>query len=174
MDRGDYYPWQAAERKRLVQQREADKMPHALLLSGARHLGKRDFALCMAGYLLCGTPVAGDPCGTCANCHLVAAGTHPDLRLIEPEGSKLIKIEQIRELTDWVNQTAQRGGFKVALIHPAEQMNLNAANALLKSLEEPSAGTVIILVSETPADDSQSLSACCVCSAILAGRNCLA
>lgn len=144
------YPWQTAQQRRLVAQREQGKLPHALLLAGPRHVGKRDFAFAAAGYLLCQSSRAGEPCGQCDNCHLVNAGTHPDFRLIHPEESKLIRIEQIRDLIEWAGQTAQRGGFKVVVIEPAEQMNVNSANALLKCLEEPADNTVMMLVSDLP------------------------
>ena len=79
------------------------------------------------------------------------AGSHSDLRWIQPEDSLQIKIDQIRQLVGWANQTARQGGIKVAVIEPAERMNLNAANALLKILEEPAADTFFILVSAIPA-----------------------
>jgi DNA polymerase-3 subunit delta' len=129
--------------------RAADKMPHALLLAGPRYLGKRAFAVATAAYLLCRDPAEG-ACGHCDNCQLVAAGTHPDLRILEPEESKLILVDQVRSLIDWANQTAQRAGYKVVIVQPAERMNVNSANALLKCLEEPPKDTVFILISDLP------------------------
>ena len=137
-----FYPWQEKHRDRLVGLHKVDKLPHALLLSGPAYLGKRDFAFALAALLLCRAPRSGEPCGDCAGCHLFNAGTHPDFRVIEPEGSRSIVIEQIRDLIDWVNQTSQRGGLKAVVIYPAEQMNVHAANALLMPCE----GVVICLV----------------------------
>lgn len=145
-----FYPWQQKHRDRLMGLKAMDKLPHALLLSGPAHLGKRDFAIAMAGYLLCRQPTGDGGCGECDNCRLLAAGTHPDFRMIEPEDSRLIKIEQVRELIDWANQTAQRDGYKVVIVHPAEQMNVHSANALLKCLEEPADDTLMMLVSDLP------------------------
>ncbi|MDZ7686545.1 MAG: hypothetical protein U5O39_17460 [Gammaproteobacteria bacterium] len=139
-----FYPWQAPLKARIARLHGADTLPHALLLSGPRHLGKRAFAAAVAGAMLCRRPLDGDRCGECEDCLLFTAGTHPDYRRIFPEERsggkstgemnerKLIVIDQIRDLIEWANQTAQRGGMKTVVIHPAEQMNVNAANALLK------------------------------------------
>ncbi|MCY1293024.1 DNA polymerase III subunit delta' [compost metagenome] len=82
---------------------------------------------------------------------MLAAGTHPDVFILEPEeADKAIKVDQVRELVAFVAQTAQLGGRKLVLVEPVESMNLNAANALLKSLEEPSGDTVLLLVSHQP------------------------
>lgn len=143
-----FYPWQVSHRDRLQRLYANDKLPHALLLSGPAYLGKLEFARVMATLLLCRTPKDGQPCGECDGCRLVAAGTHPDFHMVTPEDSRLIRIEQIREVIDWVNQTAQRGGVKVVIVYPAEQMNASAANALLKCLEEPGDRTLFMLVSD--------------------------
>ncbi len=83
----------------------------------------------------------------CKSCLLLKAGSHPDNYLLEPEeADKAIKVDQVRDLVSFVVQTAQMGGRKVVLIEPVEAMNINAANALLKSLEEPSGDTVLLLV----------------------------
>ena len=145
-----FYPWQLEQRDRLIDQRAGGKLPHALLLSGPAFLGKRDFAVALGHLFLCTSPEDAAPCGECAGCRLVNAGTHPDFRIIEPEDSRQILIDQIRDLIDWVSQTSQRGGLKVVIIHPAEKMNINAANALLKCLEEPSNQTLLMLVSDLP------------------------
>lgn len=142
------YPWQQSEWQRLCEQLDSKKLPHALLLTGQKGIGKQQFATAFAWLLLCHAPQNHTPCGACRGCLLNLAGTHPDLCVIAPEdGSKVIKIQQVRELTDFVANTAQQGGRKLVLIHPAEAMNGNAANALLKSLEEPAGDTVLLLVS---------------------------
>ncbi|XOV88724.1 MAG: DNA polymerase III subunit delta' [Pseudomonadota bacterium] len=147
---GEYFPWHAAHRERLVAMQRRDKLPHALLLAGPRNLGKRAFASAFAAGLLCRLPEAGAACGDCDNCKLVAAGTHPDFRIVAPEDSQLIVIRQIRDFIEWSAQTAQRGGMRVALVYPAEQMNIASANALLKCLEEPGDRTLIMLVTDLP------------------------
>ncbi len=145
------YAWQDNQWQRLVQLAADQKMPHALLLSGHSGVGKRHFAEAMGYYLLCLSPVNKVPCGRCKGCELNKAGTHPDLFVLEPEdGSRVIKIDQVRRLTEFVAKTSQQGGAKVSLINPVEALNVNAANALLKSLEEPSGDTVLLLVTQSP------------------------
>ncbi len=144
-----YYPWQQQQWRHLQQQLIEQKLPHALLLVGIPDIGKRQFGRALAAKILCeGT--AETACRECAPCHLVLAATHPDLRLVQPEESKLIRVDQIRDLLDWAAQTSQQGGARIALLFPAEQMNLQSANALLKCLEEPGSDTYFILVTDQP------------------------
>ncbi len=145
------YAWQEEQWQRLIRMSGDQKLPHALLLSGHKGIGKRHFAEAMASFLLCLSPVNKVPCGRCKGCELNLAHTHPDFFLLEPEEpSRVIKIDQVRRLTEFVSKTSQQGGRKVALINPVETLNVNAANALLKSLEEPSGDTVLLLVSQAP------------------------
>lgn len=146
----EIYPWHRTHLERIARLRANDKLPHALLFAGPENLGKRDFAMTIAAFMMCRSPHASGRCGACDNCHLFDAGTHPDFRLIAPQDSKLIKIEQIRDLIEWSGQTPQRGGARTVVIAPAEQMNVFSANALLKCLEEPGANTLIILVTDLP------------------------
>lgn len=140
------YPWQKKQWHHMVQLRAHQRLPHALLLNGTKDLGKRTFALALARYVLC-LKNETEPCGTCQGCLLLQAGSHPDFYLVEPqEKSKVIKIEQIRELVDSLTQTAQQGGWQVVVIHPAEAMNVASANALLKTLEEPHPQVMFLLV----------------------------
>jgi DNA polymerase-3 subunit delta' len=121
------------------------------LLHGPAGIGKRALAERLMARLLCQKPDGVDACGQCKACHLLAAGTHPDNFVLEPEEvDKAIRVDQVRELAAFVSQTAQLGGRKVVLLEPAEAMNLNSANALLKSLEEPSGDTVLLLISHQP------------------------
>lgn len=145
------YPWQQSEWQQFCSQLTAQKLPHALMLAGPRGIGKRHLAEALAQLVLCLTPIEGTPCGKCRSCQLNQAQTHPDMLWLEPdEGSKSIKVDQVRELTEILSKTAQQGGYKVIVLEPAEAMNANAANALLKSLEEPAAKTLIVLVSHNP------------------------
>ena len=122
-----------------------NKMAHAYLLIGVPGLGKSEFAINMARFLLCKTE---NSCEQCQSCLLFKSQTHPDYKFITPEAeSKVIKISQIRELNEFVVQTSQIAKYKVICILPAEAMNKAAANALLKTLEEPARNTIIILVS---------------------------
>jgi DNA polymerase-3 subunit delta' len=150
-------PWQRAAIAGLLARRP--RWPHALLITGQAGIGKRAFADALALALLCEAPRDdGSACGACAGCGYVAAGQHPDLRIIEPvdvnddeaKPVEWIAVDRIRALTQWAQLTSHRGGAKVALIVPAERMNGSAANALLKTLEEPPADTFFLLVSHQP------------------------
>lgn len=142
------YPWQASLWQQLAGRTQH---AHAYLLHGPAGIGKRALAERLMARLLCQQAQGLDACGQCKACHLLAAGTHPDNFILEPEeADKPIKVDQVRELVNFVVQTAQLGGRKVVLVEPAEAMNLNAANALLKSLEEPSGDTVLLLISHQP------------------------
>lgn len=145
------YAWQMTHWQRLSQQHMDQKLPHALMLSGHKGIGKYHFAKALGYYLLCLSPVNQVPCGRCKGCELNLAETHPDFFVLRPEGtSRVIKIDQVRQLTEFLAKTAQQGGKKVAVIEPVEALNVNAANALLKSLEEPSGNSSLILVSHVP------------------------
>ena len=130
-----------------------DRMPHALLLAGQPGVGKAALADYLVRQLLCADLSAeGAPCGRCPGCTQYAAGTHPDFFRVEPaEDSSVIKVDQVRELAEKLSLSSHHGGFKVALLMPADAMNINAANSLLKTLEEPSDNTVLLLVSARPA-----------------------
>ena len=98
--------------------------------------------------MLCNQVDNGIACGQCSGCITLQAGSHPDFLSLQPEEkSKFIKVDQIRSLCESMAKTSQQGGWKVAVIFPAETMNIAASNALLKSLEEPEPNTLIILVS---------------------------
>ncbi len=163
----DILPWHRAALTELLSRRE--KLPHALLVYGKQGIGKVEFARALAQSLLCESPDGGVACGQCHACGWYREGNHPDFRELLPEAmneddvdadaavdldakekkkSKEIKIEQIRDIADFMTLTTHRAGFRVLLVHPAEAMNPAAANALLKTLEEPPAHTVILLVTD--------------------------
>lgn len=141
-------------------------LPAALLLSGQKGLGKEALALGLAQARLCeGSPKVGQGCGECPSCHLFAAGNHPDFRLLTPEeeageegeaqpggkkASLYIRVPAVREIADLASVTAHRGVARVVVISPAESLYPNAANALLKILEEPPANMHFLLVSHEP------------------------
>jgi DNA polymerase-3 subunit delta' len=139
------------------------RLPHALLLHGPAGVGKKQFALSLAQWLLCETPGTAGGCGVCPACSWFEQGGHPDFHLIEPEaegrepdgeggkkGGHYITIQEIRQLGDFFALAAHQGGWRVVVVHPAESMNAAAANALLKTLEEPPANVLLILVSHHP------------------------
>jgi len=162
--------------------RRLETLPHALLLHGPRGVGKLALAERVAQLMLC---EAGDtarkPCGVCDGCRWFLGGNHPDFRRLEPEAlakippeteeeapsrgakpSHEIKVDQVRELADFLNIGSHRGRRRVVLVHPAEDMNPNAANALLKGLEEPPAGAMFILVAHRPAGLLATIRSRCV------------
>jgi len=143
--------WQQSIWEELIKRHTTAVLAHALLFCGPEGLGKKACAIEFAQFILCQRPGGDCFCGNCASCLLMKAGTHPDFSLVVPEGpGKQIKIDQIRTLSDDLSKTSSQGGYKVAVIAPADAMNLAAANALLKTLEEPEGKTLIILVSSIP------------------------
>ena len=150
-------PWQLAAAQAALAQRST--WPHALLIHGTRGIGKHALALGLAQALLCESPQAdGLACGRCPGCRYAVAGQHPDLMRIELletdedtgelKPVETIGIKRVRALIDFVALTSHRQRAKVAVIAPAERMHVAAVNALLKTLEEPPAGTYLILVAE--------------------------
>ncbi len=140
-------PWQADVWSRLNQQIRQEQLPHALLLTGPQYTGKNRLALALARLLLCAAPAGGLNCGECHSCELSASGNNGDFRWLAPEGkSRVIKIEQIRQVVEFTSKTAGFGLRKIIVITPAESMNISAANALLKILEEPAPNTYLLLV----------------------------
>ncbi len=137
-----------------------NKLPHAYLFYGAEGLGRFKAALLLAQALMCRNR-EGDSCGGCSTCTRVAGEHHPDVVVVRPESRKgakewivdfdlgTIRIEQIREFQRWVAVRSFEGGWKVGIFEGADKMNQAASNALLKTLEEPPAGSLLILVSPT-------------------------
>ena len=147
------YPWQEKQKHRLLEMQKQSRFPHALLLTGPEGIGLDTFAQTFAMQMLC-LNKGLDPdnaCGTCQSCQLFMAGTHPDLLLIEPEEEgKQLKIDQIRELIEYVTLKSFSGDFKIAIIKKADAMNRATANALLKTLEEPPSQSMLFLLSNRP------------------------
>ena len=174
------FPWQDEVWQVLT--RNKVSMGHALLLKGKKGIGKLGFARSLAKFLLCeDLSSESQVCGNCPSCRWFEQDGHPDLYLIEPEAlselsgeikgktasdnkdklsstklkkklSKQISVAQIRSLSDVINMSSHRSGYKIVLVHPAEAMNVAAANALLKNLEEPPPQTLFFLVTHRPHD----------------------
>ena len=149
-----WLPWHQGVWERLQQARRQQRLPHALLFVGPEGLGKTVFAQAFAHSLLCASPADdGNACGHCRHCQLLLAGNHPDLQQVKPEEdgkSGDIKVDRIRSLTAGASLTAKSGGYKVVIIRPAERMNIAASNSLLKTLEEPTPNTVLMLLTDRP------------------------
>jgi DNA polymerase III subunit delta' len=122
------------------------RLAHAYLFAGPEGVGKRLLALALVRTLFC---TEGNGCGDCPPCRKVDHHNHPDLHLLEPDGNS-IKIEQVRNLQRDLNLRPHEASRKVCLIEAAETMTVGAANALLKTLEEPRGDTLLILLSSQP------------------------
>jgi DNA polymerase-3 subunit delta' len=146
------FPWQESLWERLISAHREDRLAHAYLVAGPPGVGKRAFAQRFAASLLCLEPDArGHPCGYCRDCLLMRAGSHPDFSLLAPESGKTqIPIDAVRELSASLALAAHQGRYRVALILPAEAMTPQSANSLLKTLEEPGPGVILMLVSDRP------------------------
>ncbi len=172
------FPWQGAVWAHLVDYHQSGRLPHALLFAGPHGTGKTHLARCFAQRLLCERPInTGLACGTCTACRRFVAGSHPDFLWVRSDasqdateavgedglsteaekseektkGSRYIRIDQIRALSKWLELTSHCGGPQVALLTSAEQMNANAANSLLKTLEDPPGGVLLMLATAHPA-----------------------
>ncbi|HTY92947.1 MAG TPA: DNA polymerase III subunit delta' [Steroidobacteraceae bacterium] len=143
--------WLAPAREQLRSAVGQDRIAHAILIQDSPGTGGPDLALWLARLLLCVAPEEERPCGRCAACSAVTEERHPDFtRVGLIEEHKQIRVEQSRELAADLALASHQGGYKVALIDPADALNWNAANALLKTLEEPPPRTVLILVAQQP------------------------
>lgn len=143
------YPWQKVPWQFLASELTQQRLTHALLMHGASGLGKRDFAIAFSAYVLCDQKNNTLACGQCQSCRWIQAGSHPDFYHVQlEEKSKSIKVDQLRSLTESLHKTSQRNGYQVAVIESADTMNRSAANALLKTLEEPPGDVLIILVAD--------------------------
>jgi len=138
-------PWLGDARQRLTAARAAGRLPQSLLLLSVPGLGAQALAHWTAALALCESQSA--PCGACAACQLLRADTHPDFHAVGLlEDAQQVKVDQIRELIEALSLSSFRGGYKVALVENAETLNANGANAFLKTLEEPSGRTLLMLV----------------------------
>ena len=163
------YPWQDELVRSLTSLR--GRLPNGILVYGPRGAGTFDLVWAFAKSLLCTNPAPdGTPCGKCRGCHLVNAGTHPDIRYVVSEAESLprdipfvppdnaqsdrktlyreILICQTRALTDFLNLKSHEGGERIVLVYPADRIRAEAAASLLKSLEEPPENTIFILVAD--------------------------
>ncbi len=146
------FPWTQPLWQQLHERVRQQRLPHAMLLTGPAGVGKQQFAIDFAQSLLCESADSlSQPCGKCRACVQFQAQTHPDYHCISPEAeSRVIKIDQIRQLRENLSLASHHAGYRPIIISPAEALNQAAANSLLKTLEEPPADTVLVLISHQP------------------------
>lgn len=145
-------PWHEAAVEQLRAAWATAHLPHALLIQGADGLGKRELASWLSAAVLCEMSQASlQYCGKCTSCALIAAGSHPDRVWITPEEDKQqISVDQTRAASERLSKTSYRQGYKIAIIEPAHQMTGSAANSVLKTLEEPTRESLLILITSRP------------------------
>ncbi len=140
-------PWHDPLWSQISSSLEQKRLAHAYLLQGPAGVGKANFASNLAQLLLCEQPSL-EACGQCKSCHLFEVGTHPDYRQLVSEAGKSIGIDMMRDTSAFFSLTRQYGRYQIAVIFHAERMTMAAANALLKTLEEPPASALLLLISE--------------------------
>lgn len=143
------HPWLDVEREALNQALEDERLGHAPMFIGSPGVGKRALAEWLVRRILCLQPDGGQPCGSCHACRLIESGGHPDLfRLELLEDKNEILVDQVRDFIASLGLTPSVGSRRIGLIVPADRLNRNAANALLKTLEEPSGEVWLVLVAD--------------------------
>jgi len=144
----DSLPWLGGAQQRLRASFAVERLPHSLLVLAAPGLGAELLANWITAFVLCESPPPQPrPCGICASCQLLQADTHPDVHAVRlEEDARQIKVDQVRGLIEALTLKSYRGGYKVGVIEGAEMLNANGANAFLKTLEEPTANTLLIMI----------------------------
>jgi len=142
-------PWLSAPFELLINTYQSGRCAHGFLFTGSAGIGKFKLAQKMAQYLLCSNKQAHGACQQCHACRLFLADTHLDLHLLQSENNKLIGIEQVRGLINTINERPNLGDNKVVIIKDVQLLTVPAANALLKTLEEPQGNCYIILLART-------------------------
>ena len=143
------YPWQADQWRQSLRYLICKRLAHAILISGPSAIGKLEFCLSYIQRMNCTQPTKeNNACGACRNCNFFKARTHPDIRMLNvDEDVDQIKVDDIREINQFMSLSRQQGLYKIVCINQADLMNINAANALLKTLEEPPANSILFLIS---------------------------
>jgi DNA polymerase III subunit delta' len=144
----DSLPWLREPQRRLRDTRSAGRLPQSLLLLSVPGLGAEQLANWITALALCDSKEAA-PCGVCPSCVLLRSDSHPDFHSVRLlEDAQQIKVDQIRELIEALSLSSYRGGYKVAVVENADSLNANSANAFLKTLEEPTNKTLLIMIAK--------------------------
>lgn len=166
--------WQTTQWDAISGARAGGRLHHALLAAGPPGIGKAAFLEALAAWLLCSSPQGERPCGQCRGCIQHVAGSHPDCAVLSPDPAQrpafgaypgqrcqydtsrkkpasIISVDQVRELGERLQASAHYGGYKIAVLLPADALNTAAANALLKLLEEPPDNTLFLVLSQRAA-----------------------
>lgn len=147
-----WYPWLRPPFEQLVASYQAGKGHHALLVQALPGMGDEALLYALGRYLMCHTPEGHKSCGKCHSCQLMQAGTHPDYYVMQPEkGKSTLGIDAVRGVTEKLYERARLGGAKVVSVRDAALFTEAAANALLKTLEEPPENTWFLLATREPA-----------------------
>lgn len=158
-----WYPWLKEPYHQLISQYRRGRGHHALLLHGIAGCGKSSLLYALSRWLMCQHPVGDKSCGECHSCQLMLAATHPDYYILSLEkGKNSLGIDTVRQVIDKQYDFSQQGGAKVVFLPQAERLTEAAANALLKTLEEPPANTYFLLSSEAPGRLLPTLRSRCV------------
>lgn len=140
------FPWQKALWQKFKQHWQMNRVAHAWVFTGPDGVGKEYFTNHLMNKIICRETIEEYPCKQCQHCLLFAAKNHPDVMILSPNAGEIIKIEQIRMLAKFVERTPLLSNYRVIMINNAHQMNIYASNALLKTLEEPTANTFLFLI----------------------------
>ncbi len=142
----DSLPWLGGAQRRMREALSRGRLPHSLLLLSAPGLGAEQLGNWIGAMALCESSER-PPCGACASCVLLRAGSHPDWHVVRlEEDAQQIKVDQIRGLIESLSLSSYRGGYKVGIVEGAEALNANGANAFLKTLEEPTDRTLLVMI----------------------------
>ena len=164
--------WLTEPLKNIYQRQLENKLPHAMLVHAPHGSGKRFFTEALAARLMCDAGAGIDStsgplplaCGKCASCSQLRTGNQIDFKVIRPaEDSRIIKVEQVRDFTDWLSRTSRRAdAYRVGVVDRADDMNRSSANALLKTLEEPAAASKIVVISNWPRSIPATITSRCM------------
>jgi len=157
------------------QRLQRNKLPHAMLVHAPPGSGKRFFTEALVARLMCDASFNFDPvsdqsqlpplaCGNCAACAQLRTGNQIDFKVVRPgEDSRIIKVEQVRDFTDWLSRTSRRAdAFRVGVVDSVDDMNRSSANALLKTLEEPAVASKIIVIANWPRSIPATITSRCM------------